>query len=100
VEIDWALERDGTIDAQWVDDLKPNLVSHAERVARRSVSNSESSFGAICQIISDRYYPETQSENGALPFRKAGYIFAIELVRTRSQLGCSRRRKSSSLWRV
>ena len=95
VEIDWALESDGTIDAQWGDDLKPNLASHAERVAKRSVSNSESSFGAICQVISDGTIRKRKAMNGALPFRKAGCVSRLGLVRTRSELGCSRRSKAA-----
>jgi hypothetical protein len=75
VEIDWALESDGTIDARWGDDLKPNLSSYAERVAKDGLSDSESSFGAICQVISDRYYPKTQSDERHIIVPEGGMRF-------------------------
>jgi hypothetical protein len=62
VEVEWALERDGTIDTSWRNELKPNLSSVAANAAKRVLSSNGLTFSTICQVISDRYYPKTQSD--------------------------------------
>jgi hypothetical protein len=75
VDIEWALEADGTIDASWGDELKPNLSSHAERMAKLRVWDAEASIGIICQIVSDRYYPKTQSDERHITVSDGGLYF-------------------------
>lgn len=76
VEVEWALKNDSTIDATWGESLKKNLSAIAQDIARFAPSPTEPTFGIICQIISDRYYPRTQSDerrilvsDGGLEFR-------------------------------
>jgi hypothetical protein len=75
VDIEWALEADGTIDASWGDELKPNLSSHAERMANLRVWDAEAAIGIICQIVSDRYYPKTQSDERHITVSDGGLYF-------------------------
>ena len=62
VEIEWALRDDGSIDPEWGDQLKPNLSQFAAGVVTRDSPVSDIEIGAICQVISDRYYPKTQGD--------------------------------------
>jgi hypothetical protein len=62
VEIEWALRDDGSIDPEWGDQLKANLSACAARVVTRDSPVSDIEIGAICQVISDRYYPKTQGD--------------------------------------
>jgi phage tail protein X len=75
VEIEWALEDDGTIDTSWGDQLKPNLSSLAASVSPRVVSDSELSLVVACQVISDRYYPKTQSDERHITVSDGGLYF-------------------------
>jgi len=75
VEVEWALEDDGTVNAGWGDDLKPNLSSFARRVAESGLQNDLASIGAICQLISDRYYPKTQSDERHITVSDGGMHF-------------------------
>lgn len=59
--IEEALREDGTIDPDWGDFLKPNLLALATQVARHATP-ADPPISLICQIISDRYYPRTQSD--------------------------------------
>lgn len=62
VHIEWALRDDGTIDPAWGDQLKPNLSEFAANIARHRTPNPDRDLSALCQIISDRYYPKTQGD--------------------------------------
>lgn len=62
VEIEWALSDDATIDPEWGDQLKSNLSEYAARVVARETLVSGVEIGAICQVVSDRYYPKTQGD--------------------------------------
>jgi hypothetical protein len=58
VDIERALEAAGSIDASWGDELKADLSSNADRMAKLRVLDAEAAIGIICQIVSDRYYPK------------------------------------------
>jgi hypothetical protein len=75
VHVEWALENDGTIDTSWGDELKPNLSSVAASAAKRVWSDNELSFSTICQVISDRYYPKTQSDERHIIISEGGIYF-------------------------
>lgn len=75
VEVEWALENDGTIDTSWGNKLKPNLSSVAANAAKRVLSNNGVTFSTICQVISDRYYPKTQSDERRITVSEGGLYF-------------------------
>jgi phage tail protein X len=75
VEVEWALENDGTIDTAWGDKLKLNLSSVAASAAKRGLSDNGLTFGTICQVISDRYYPNTQSDERHINVSEGGLYF-------------------------
>jgi hypothetical protein len=60
--IEWALREDGSIDPEWGDRLKPQLSEFAAHIAKTFSSNSANEISVVCQIISDRYYPRTQTD--------------------------------------
>jgi phage tail protein X len=66
VEIEWALRDDGSIDPAWGDQLKSNLSEFAAHVVRRDTPVVDTEMSAICQVISDRYYPKTQGDERRL----------------------------------
>jgi hypothetical protein len=69
VEIEWALRDDGSIDSGWGDQLRSNLSEHSACVVRRDTPVADIEISAICQIISDRYYPKTQGDEPTSPSR-------------------------------
>lgn len=62
VNIEWALRPDGSIDPDWGDNLKPQFSEFAVEIAKTFASNSANEISVISQIISDRYYPKTQTD--------------------------------------
>jgi phage tail protein X len=75
VEIEWALGDDGTPDPSWGDWLKPNFAAFAARVAAQSASGDELALAVVCQVISDRYYPKTQSDERYITIPGGGSHF-------------------------
>jgi hypothetical protein len=75
VELEWALRNDGSIDPAWGDQLRSNLSGFAARVTRRDTPVADPDIGAICQIISDRYYPKTQGNERHVTIPMGGSHF-------------------------
>lgn len=75
VEIEWALCDDGSIDPAWGGQLRSNLSEHAAHVVRRDTPVADTEMGAICQIISDRYYPKTQGDERHITVPMSGSHF-------------------------
>jgi hypothetical protein len=75
VEIEWAVEDDGTASRTWGDRLKPNLSKVALETVKRGHSDSIQSLAVLCQLISDRYYPKTQSDERHITLREGGLFF-------------------------
>jgi hypothetical protein len=65
VEIEWALLEDGSIDPAWGDQLRSDLSQIAARTSR-IMPTADIEVSAICQVISDRYYPKTQGDERQL----------------------------------
>ena len=75
VEIEWAVEDDGTASPTWGDRLKPNLSEVALQTVKRGHADNIHSLAVLCQLISDRYYPRTQSDERHITLREGGLFF-------------------------
>jgi hypothetical protein len=75
VEIEWAVEDDGAASATWGDGLKPNLSEMALDTVKRGHAGNVHSLAVLCQLISDRYYPKTQSDERHITLREGGLLF-------------------------
>ncbi|MGL4557725.1 MAG: hypothetical protein ACRCV5_09490, partial [Afipia sp.] len=62
VQIEWAVREDGTIDPAWGERLRPELGELAAHITKRDGPSRDAKLSAICQLISDRYYPKTQGD--------------------------------------
>jgi phage tail protein X len=76
VQVEWALEDDGTISTTWGDKLKPNLSTVAAHVVNsRRAGSIDHELALISQFISDRYYPKTQGDERHISVSESGLIF-------------------------
>jgi hypothetical protein len=76
VNIEWALRPDGAIDTEWGDNLKPQLSKFAAQVATTFAASPVADISTVCQVISDRYYPRTQSDQRRMqvPAGRSGFF--------------------------
>jgi len=75
VEIEWAVQDDGTTDSSWGDQLKSNFSTFARNAVRRTRGGSADAVGTLCQVISDRFYPKTQSDERHITLSEGGMEF-------------------------
>jgi hypothetical protein len=75
VQVEWALEDDGSVSTVWGDKLKSNLSAIAADMVNSRHGESGHKLAIVCQLISDRYYPKTQGDERHISISDGGLTF-------------------------
>jgi hypothetical protein len=69
VHVEWAVEDNGSLATEWGTNLREQLGELADRVMKaRGKLGPRQVLGPLCQLISDRYYPKTQTDKRRVTF--------------------------------